>query len=96
MDCLEGLRQLERESVSVTVTSPPYNIGVEYKSYDDTRPQHEYLAWIRAVGEAIHGVLEPEGSFFLNVGSRRPIRGWRGMSPASYGTLSYCRTPSHG
>lgn len=71
MDCLEGMRGiLAAASVSVVVTSPPYNIGIRYRSYDDGKPRSEYLNWIEEVGEEIERVLEPEGSFFLNVGNR--------------------------
>ncbi len=71
MDCLEGMRRLLADnSVSVVVTSPPYNIGVKYTTYADTRPRDEYLSWIEEVGAEVSRVLEPEGSFFLNIGSK--------------------------
>jgi site-specific DNA-methyltransferase (adenine-specific) len=75
MDCLEGMAALDEGSVTVVVTSPPYNIGVNYRTYEDSKSQDEYLKWIRNMGSAIHRVLEPEGSFFLNVGSR-PTDPW--------------------
>jgi site-specific DNA-methyltransferase (adenine-specific) len=56
-------------SVDIVVTSPPYNIGVAYRSYHDRRPRAAYLAWLTEVGEAILHVLKPDGSFFLNVGN---------------------------
>ncbi len=68
-DCLAVLRALPPHSVDVVVTSPPYNIGVAYRSYDDRRPRGAYLAWLTEVGLAIAHVLKPEGSFFLNVGN---------------------------
>jgi site-specific DNA-methyltransferase (adenine-specific) len=61
---------LPDDSVSVVVTSPPYNIGVKYTSYQDARPRQEYLDWMEQVAKEIKRVLEPEGSFFLNVGNR--------------------------
>lgn len=33
MDCLEGMRQMESESVDLTVTSPPYDNLRSYKGY---------------------------------------------------------------
>lgn len=68
-DCLEGLRSLAEETVDVVVTSPPYNIGVAYRSYDDRRPRQTYLAWLAQIGGELRRVLRPDGSFFLNVGS---------------------------
>lgn len=82
MDCLEGMAALDEGSVTVVVTSPPYNIGVNYRTYDDSKSQDEYLKWIRNLGSAIHRVLEPEGSFFLNVGSR-PSDPWLAWDVAS-------------
>ena len=68
-DCLSGLGALESDLVDVVVTSPPYNIGVAYRSYDDRRPREAYLAWLSAIGAELKRVLRPDGSFFLNVGS---------------------------
>jgi site-specific DNA-methyltransferase (adenine-specific) len=82
MDCLDGMAALDEGSVTVVVTSPPYNIGVNYRTYEDRKSQDEYLKWIRSLGSAIHRVLEPEGSFFLNVGSR-PTDPWLAWDVAS-------------
>lgn len=75
-DCIDGMRQaLEASSVSVVVTSPPYNIGVRYRSYNDAKPREDYLDWIDRVAIELVRVLEPQGSLFLNVGSR-PAEPW--------------------
>lgn len=68
-DCLSALTALPAASVDVCVTSPPYNIGIAYRSYQDRLPRDQYLAWMAEVGLAIARVLKPEGSLFLNVGS---------------------------
>lgn len=68
-DCLDALAALAPESVDVCVTSPPYNIGIAYRSYQDRLPRETYVDWMAEVGLAIARVLKPEGSFFLNVGS---------------------------
>jgi site-specific DNA-methyltransferase (adenine-specific) len=70
MDCLEGMKRLLKpNSISVVVTSPPYNIGLPYSNYDDRKPRNEYLDWIGKVGEGVNRVLANKGSFFLNIGS---------------------------
>ncbi len=70
-DCLEGMtRYLEKESVDVVVTSPPYNIGLAYQQYDDKIPRQEYLAWLGRCAELLKEVLADKGSFFLNIGSK--------------------------
>jgi site-specific DNA-methyltransferase (adenine-specific) len=68
-DCLPELRLIAAASVDVVVTSPPYNIGIGYRSYVDRRPRQDYLAWIGAVGREIARVLKQDGSLFLNIGS---------------------------
>jgi site-specific DNA-methyltransferase (adenine-specific) len=68
-DCLTELRAMASDSVDVVVTSPPYNIGVAYRSYQDKRPRQSYLDWLAEIGHQIGRVLKWDGSFFLNVGS---------------------------
>jgi site-specific DNA-methyltransferase (adenine-specific) len=68
-DCLRGMQEfLQPGSVDVVVTSPPYNIGVKYNAYEDTRPKQDYLEWMEHVGVAVRRVLSDKGSLFLNVG----------------------------
>jgi len=78
-DSVAGLgRRIAPGRASVVVTSPPYNLGVRYRSYADDRPRAEYLAWTGELGAAVARVLAPGGSFFLNVGSppRDPMLAW--------------------
>jgi len=67
--CLKQIRYLPDASVDVIITSPPYNIGVEYRSYDDTKPRKEYLKWLSQLSKQLSRVIKEDGSFFLNVGS---------------------------
>jgi site-specific DNA-methyltransferase (adenine-specific) len=63
------------------VTSPPYNLGIDYRTYDDTMPREEYLAWSsRWIGAAAR-VLGPDGSLFLNVGAK-PTDPWTAFDVA--------------
>ncbi len=67
-DCLQGMREMEAGSVDVVVTSPPYNIGINYNSYHDNLPKAAYLNWLYEVGKELKRVLNDGGSFFLNAG----------------------------
>jgi site-specific DNA-methyltransferase (adenine-specific) len=70
-DCVEGLNALRPGKLDVVVTSPPYNLGINYDcDYDDSLPRVKYLDWLVDVGYAIHTALSDQGSFFLNVGSK--------------------------
>ncbi|MCH4025611.1 MAG: site-specific DNA-methyltransferase [Acetobacter fabarum] len=67
--CLKQIKRLPDASVDVIITSPPYNIGIAYRSYDDTMPRKEYLKWLSRLSKQLSRVLKEDGSFFLNVGS---------------------------
>lgn len=70
-DCIEGMQQhLPDDCVDVIVTSPPYNIGVEYGAYNDTLPFADYLDWMEDLAIQCRRVLASDGSFFFNIGDR--------------------------
>jgi site-specific DNA-methyltransferase (adenine-specific) len=69
-DCVDVFRHLQPQSVDVIVTSPPYNLGIRYNQYQDTLPQADYLEWTHTWVAAAARVLRPDGSLFLNVGSK--------------------------
>jgi site-specific DNA-methyltransferase (adenine-specific) len=68
-DCLALMRSRPAQSVDVVVTSPPYNLGIQYGQYDDTKARAEYLAWTVEWCREVKRLLRENGSFFLNVGA---------------------------
>ena len=68
-DCVEGMSELEPQSVDVVVTSPPYNLGKAYTTYQDNKTTEEYLEWCGEWSSGVRRVLKPDGSFFLNLGN---------------------------
>jgi site-specific DNA-methyltransferase (adenine-specific) len=69
-DCLAGMKEhLRPGTVDIVVTSPPYNLGIRYKTYDDTAPRDAYLRWLGEWADAVKTVLADDGSLFLNLGS---------------------------
>jgi site-specific DNA-methyltransferase (adenine-specific) len=80
-DCLEVLRSITPGTISVIVTSPPYNLGVRYRSYDDTVPRARFLEWTGAWITAAAKALDPAGSLFLNVGAK-PTDPWTALDVA--------------
>lgn len=49
MDCLEGLKQLEDNSVDLVFTDPPYNAGKDYGVYKDNLSDKEYKHWMKQI-----------------------------------------------
>ena len=80
-DSLDLLRRLPPGLADVVVTSPPYNLGVRYRSYDDERPREEYLAWTSEWIAGVARALSADGSLFLNVGSK-PTDPWTAFDVA--------------
>jgi site-specific DNA-methyltransferase (adenine-specific) len=72
-DCLSELRAMPDKSVNVVVTSPPYNIGIRYKTYKDRLTNEVYLKWLCDISNEINRVLTDDGSYFLNIGNKPTI-----------------------
>jgi site-specific DNA-methyltransferase (adenine-specific) len=62
------MSRLRQESVDLVVTSPPYNLGINYGKYSDAQDRQSYLRWCNQWTEEVRRILKPSGSFFLNVG----------------------------
>ena len=80
-DSVDLLDRLAPESISAIVTSPPYNLGIRYRTYEDTLPRERYLEWTSEwIGRAARA-LSPDGSLFLNVGAK-PTDPWTAIDVA--------------
>lgn len=69
------MKELGAGSVDICVTSPPYNIGIDYGKYDDNGSRAEYLDWMETWAQQLHRIIKEDGSFFLNVGGS-PSNPW--------------------
>ncbi len=81
-DCVKLMQdRIEDESISCVVTSPPYNQGIPYRTYDDNMIDEAYFEWMGKVFTEINRVLKPDGSLFLIIGhsARKP---WTAMQVA--------------
>ena len=68
-DCLEGMQKMPADSVDLVVTSPPYNIGIDYSTYKDTQDRKSFIAWCQDWAREIHRLMTDDASFFLNLGA---------------------------
>jgi site-specific DNA-methyltransferase (adenine-specific) len=66
-DCLTVMQKLAPSSVDLVVTSPPYNLNLAYKTYDDARAESDYLDWMVLVAKQVKRLMKPKASFFLNI-----------------------------
>jgi len=74
-DCVTLFPSLEDGSIGAVVTSPPYNLGIKYRSYEDDVPRTEYLNWTDRWLRAMRRTMSEDASLFLNVGAK-PTDPW--------------------
>jgi len=80
-DCVQVLGELPPRSIDVVITSPPYNLGIQYRTYDDGQPRQDYLDWTGRWVAEVARVLAARGSLFLNVGAK-PTEPWTALDVA--------------
>jgi adenine-specific DNA-methyltransferase len=64
-DAFALLEMIPADSIPLTITSPPYNIGKEYEVVKGIR---EYVEWTSEWTRKIHRVTTRNGAFWLNLG----------------------------
>lgn len=67
-DCVQGMNDMIPESVDIVVTSPPYNLDINYSKYKDNKTDEEYFNWMDVIANCLYRVLKKDGQIFLNVG----------------------------
>lgn len=68
-DARKVLQEIPAESVHLTVTSPPYNLGIDYgEGLDDEKSIQEWTALIERVVEEAYRVTVPDGKFCVVIG----------------------------
>ena len=80
-DAIQILNSFKAASVDVVVTSPPYNLGIRYRTYHDGMPRKEYLDWTGEWVQSVKRALSGNGSLFLNVGAK-PKDPWTALDVA--------------
>lgn len=73
-DCVRILKEdlftthkIRPESIDLIVTSPPYNVAIQYNSHDDEGTYAEYLGFSRRWMSRCHSWLKDDGRFCLNI-----------------------------
>lgn len=58
---------IEKESIDLTITSPPYNVGLAYNNYQDNLTLEEYLAFAEEWLTKVYRLTKSTGRLCLNV-----------------------------
>jgi len=62
------LSQLDSDSIDLIVTSPPYNVGMDYDEYKDDMGISDYHKWLRKMCRKLFRVINPNANIFINIG----------------------------
>ena len=73
-DSSDILKTFPDKSIDFIITSPPY--ADNRKSTYDGVPIDHYVEWFSPIGEQLHRILKPDGSFILNI-KERAVNGER-------------------
>jgi len=68
-DCIEVLKKFPESSIHLIITSPPYNVGIDYDSHFDLMPYKDYLNFLESVWKECYRVLVKGGRIAINVPS---------------------------
>lgn len=66
-DVLEVMKEIPDNTIHLAITSPPYNVGIEYDNHHDRMSYDEYLKWLKKVWLETKRVLVSGGRFALNI-----------------------------
>ena len=66
-DAITFMKRMPKNKVSLICTSPPYNVGIEYDSHNDSMKWKDYVNWCRTWLSLFKRVLKPDGRFAINV-----------------------------
>ena len=78
-DCIEAMKKLDSDIVDLTITSPPYNLEIDYDQYNDAQIYSQYLTFSREWLKELYRVTKPDGRLCLNIPldtnkfGRRPV-----------------------
>ena len=66
-DCRNTMSKMIDNFIDCVITSPPYNVGIEYDEYDDNIPDDEYYDFITDVFSILYSKLKKDGRVALNI-----------------------------
>lgn len=75
-DCMKELNKIEKNTIDLVVTSPPYNVDLgnnkynksPYDLYNDNIDHKKYISWLKEVFDEIYSLLKVGGRVCINIG----------------------------
>jgi site-specific DNA-methyltransferase (adenine-specific) len=64
-NALEGIRELQDESIDLIIADPPYGLGKDYGNDSDQKPEGEFLRWMEQWILLVLPKLKNSGSMYI-------------------------------
>jgi len=72
-DCLEMMKEIPNDSIDVVFTSPPYNCGLPYESYNDNLSNEDFYQFNESWIHSCYSIMSVNGSRLYVVCSGKMI-----------------------
>ena len=66
-NCVEVMANLPESCVDLIVTSPPYNVGIDYDSYNDRQSMEDYWQFTKNWLSESYRILKDDGRIAVNI-----------------------------
>jgi site-specific DNA-methyltransferase (adenine-specific) len=66
-DCVEEMGKLPESSIDLVVTSPPYNVGIDYDTHDDNQSMEDYWQFTENWLSQSFRILKDDGRIAVNI-----------------------------
>lgn len=66
-DILEMFGKTPDNFIDLIVTSPPYNVGIDYSDWDDQKPMQDYFDWCKEWLSEAYRSLKDDGRIAINI-----------------------------
>ena len=66
-NCVKVMANLPESCVDLIVTSPPYNVGIDYDSYDDKKSMEDYWQFTKDWLSESYRILKDDGRIAVNI-----------------------------
>lgn len=73
-DCVSVMKSMPKDSVDLVITSPPYNVGIDYDTHVDDTSMDDYWDFTREWLTELYGVLKDDGRVAINIPYETNVR----------------------
>ena len=73
-DCIEVMKSLPEAEIDLLVSSPPYNVGINYDAHIDTLDMDVYWEWTKEWLSEAYRILKDDGRVAINIPYETNVR----------------------